>query len=97
MSWRISRQFGRDLHPGIFIEAICDDGVGHHKGVHGCDGCCANAPKEIWDKVSSDEVKKKTYSQTLMERHKAWKDAKGINKMNQGKTKPHDQWFRAAD
>ena len=30
-------------------------GVGHHKGVHGCDGCCANAPKAIWDEVTEDK------------------------------------------
>lgn len=52
--WELQRQVGRDMHNYIFDEAICPHGIGHHKGVHGCDGCCANAPKEIWDKVSKD-------------------------------------------
>ncbi len=52
--WKIYTQHFRDMHPSPFHEAICPHGVGHHKGVHGCDGCCENAPKEIWDKVSED-------------------------------------------
>lgn len=59
MKWKLSKQYYRDMHATPFFEAICPHGVGHHKGVHGCDvvdgkGCCANAPKEIWDKVSID-------------------------------------------
>ena len=30
----------RYMHSRGFIEAICEHGIGHHKGVHGCDGCC---------------------------------------------------------
>jgi len=52
--WTLSREIGRDMHRGIFIEAICAHGVGHHKGIHGCDGCCVNWPKEIANKVSKD-------------------------------------------
>ncbi len=52
--WRIYTQYFRDMHESPFNEAICPHGIGHHKGVHGCDGCCLNAPKEIWDKVSAD-------------------------------------------
>ncbi len=60
--WTLSRQIGRDIHPGLFIEAICPHGVGHHKGVHGCDvsdgdkmvGCCNFCPPEIWKLVSED-------------------------------------------
>jgi len=52
--WKLSNQLGRDLHAYHFVEAICAHGIGHHKGVHGCDGCCANWPKEISDKVSKD-------------------------------------------
>ena len=52
--WRIYSQKYRDMHPGLFIEAICPHGVGHHKGVHGCDGCCKNCPKDLWKKVSKD-------------------------------------------
>ncbi len=52
--WVLSPQVGRDMHSGIFVEAICTHGIGHHNGVHGCDGCCADAPDEIWDKVTVD-------------------------------------------
>lgn len=30
---------------GRRTEWICPHGIGHHMGVHGCDGCCANEPK----------------------------------------------------
>lgn len=30
---------------GKRTEWICPHGIGHHRGVHGCDGCCANEPK----------------------------------------------------
>ena len=52
--WELSKQYGRDIHDSPFFEAICPHGIGHHKGVHGCDGCCEDAPKEIWDKVTKD-------------------------------------------
>ena len=35
-------------------EAICPHGIGHHKGVHGCDGCCDNCPAELWENVTND-------------------------------------------
>lgn len=52
--WKLSVQFGRDMHPGQFVEAFCAHGIGHHKGVHGCDGCCRNWPKSISDQVTKD-------------------------------------------
>ena len=52
--WNLLEQFDRDMHPGRFVEAICFHGVGHHKGRHGCDGCCGRCPEEIWEKVSED-------------------------------------------
>lgn len=52
--WKLSIQSKRGMHPGMFVEAICKHGVGHHKGVHGCDGCCAKVPKKIWNAVSKD-------------------------------------------
>jgi hypothetical protein len=52
--WILSKQKGRDMHAGTFVEAICPHGIGHHKGVHGCDGCCAHWPKEISDEVTED-------------------------------------------
>lgn len=53
--WELSApQNGRDMHNAGFVEALCPHGIGHHMGVHGCDGCCAHAPIEIWEKVSQD-------------------------------------------
>lgn len=45
--WTLSTQVGRDMHSGRFVEAICAHGIGHHRGVHGCDGCCSDWPDEI--------------------------------------------------
>lgn len=53
--WKVPVQYGRDMHCGAFVEAICAHGVGHHKGVHGCDGCCSNCPPEIWNQVTEDK------------------------------------------
>lgn len=56
MEWKLTgEQNYRDMHNAGFVEAICPHGVGHHKGIHGCDGCCANAPADLWAKVSQDE------------------------------------------
>lgn len=52
--WKISIQAYRDMHESPFKEAICPHGIGHHKGIHGCDGCCKDVPKEIWKQVSKD-------------------------------------------
>ena len=52
--WKLLTQHGRDIHAGVFTEAICSHGVGHHKGVHGCDGCCKDLPKELLRKISED-------------------------------------------
>lgn len=53
--WKLTPpQNYRDMHARGFIEAVCAHGIGHHKGVHGCDGCCKDVPKEIWDKVTED-------------------------------------------
>jgi len=54
--WKLSgEQNYRDMHDAGFVEAICAHGVGHHKGIHGCDGCCRTWPKEISDKVTEDK------------------------------------------
>jgi hypothetical protein len=45
---------------GKRTEWVCQHGTGHHKGVHGCDGCCSKAPKDMWDKVPSDKEYSKT-------------------------------------
>jgi hypothetical protein len=64
MPWTLSSQTGRDMHPGVFVEAICPHGVGHHKGVHGCDGCCATWPKEIADRVTKDKSTNSEHKET---------------------------------
>lgn len=59
-NWRLLVQNGRDIHARGFTEAICEHGVGHHKGIHGCHMgkddkmCCMSCPKELWDKVTKD-------------------------------------------
>jgi len=52
--WKLSKPHWRDMHGLSFVEAYCSHGIGHHKGVHGCDGCCDNCPKEIWDKLTDE-------------------------------------------
>lgn len=52
--WKILVQDDRDMHAKGFTEAICEHGIGHHKGIHGCDGCCATWPKEISKQVTRD-------------------------------------------
>lgn len=52
--WKLEEQWDRDIHSKPFYEAICPHGIGHHKGVHGCDGCCDHWPKDITKKVSKD-------------------------------------------
>jgi len=52
--WQLYVQYHRDMHPGRFVEAICPHGVGHHDGVHGCDGCCTTCPPELWKQVTHD-------------------------------------------
>lgn len=53
--WKLTGpQNHRDMHSAGFIEAVCAHGIGHHNGVHGCDGCCSDVPPEIWEKVTTD-------------------------------------------
>jgi hypothetical protein len=52
--WKFIKRFSHIRDNGL-IEAICAHGIGHHKGIHGCDGCCANWPKEVSDRVTKDE------------------------------------------
>lgn len=52
--WKLSKQPFRDIHGAGFTEAICEHGIGHHKGVHGCDGCCETCPESIWSQVTED-------------------------------------------
>jgi hypothetical protein len=36
--YHLSVQNHRDMHDAGFTELICPHGIGHHKGIHGCDG-----------------------------------------------------------
>lgn len=52
--WKLTHpQNYRDMHASGFVEAICAHGIGHHNGVHGCDGCCANMPEEIKSQITT--------------------------------------------
>ena len=53
INWKIKKR-SSDIRSNGLIEAICDHGVGHHNGVHGCDGCCNNMPKEIKDQLTHE-------------------------------------------
>ena len=53
--WSLTPPQSRDIHGTGFVEAVCSHGVGHHKGVHGCDGCCEDCPDELWDKVTDED------------------------------------------
>ena len=37
---------------GKRTEWICPHGIGHHQGVHGCDGCCKDEP--LLEQTSKD-------------------------------------------
>lgn len=53
--WKLWEQHFRDIHKSPFFEASCPHGVGHHKGVHGCDGCCRKILEtEMWAEVTED-------------------------------------------
>lgn len=52
--WKLYPQNDRDMHAADFVEALCAHGIGHHNGVHGCDGCCSDMPQEIRNKVTTD-------------------------------------------
>jgi len=52
--WKLTKPHWRDIHGDNFVEAICPHGIGHHKGTHGCDRCCVDAPKEIWEEVTDE-------------------------------------------
>lgn len=58
MKWTLSTPHWRDIHGSDFVEAFCEHGTGHHKGVHGCDGCCADWPEEISQKVTVEDSSK---------------------------------------
>lgn len=51
--WKIEKRFS-DIRENGLIEAICIHGIGHHLGIHGCDGCCKDLPKELADKLTKD-------------------------------------------
>ena len=44
--WKIVPRYS-DIRSNGLVEAICEHGIGHHRGVHGCDKCCFDWPKDI--------------------------------------------------
>ena len=52
--WTLTEPHYRDIHGSHFVEARCPHGVGHHRGVHGCDGCCGKAPEGLMEKTTKD-------------------------------------------
>jgi len=53
--WKLIKRFS-DIRSEELIEAICKHGVGHHTGIHGCDGCCREMPKKLQCKVTREKV-----------------------------------------
>lgn len=51
---KIQTRFSDMESSGRRTEWICDHGIGHHRGVHGCDGCCAHAPRQEWEQTTED-------------------------------------------
>ncbi len=52
--WKLTDHYFRDIHGSNFVEAICAHGVGHHRGIHGCDGCCDDMPIVLLNKTTKD-------------------------------------------
>lgn len=56
MKWKLEKRWP-DIHTNDgagFIEAVCEHDVGHHRGIHGCDGCCADWPKEVEEATTKE-------------------------------------------
>jgi hypothetical protein len=53
--WTLQKRWS-DIRSNGLIEVICQHGIGHHNGIHGCDGCCAICPDELWEKVTNDNI-----------------------------------------
>jgi hypothetical protein len=51
--WTLHKRYS-DLRGLLMTEAICEHGVGHHNGVHGCDGCCKDMPSEMREEITHD-------------------------------------------
>lgn len=79
LGWKLTApQYYRDMHAAGFVEAMCPHGIGHHKGVHGCDGCCVAAPKDIWAKVTDEESAERELIDSVASKTKhecGWKPA----------------------
>lgn len=45
------------LTMGYSDEYLCEHGIGHEMGVHGCDGCCADPSFEKLYKKKSEKLK----------------------------------------
>jgi len=56
--WKVTKPTFRDIHGSGFVEATCAHGIGHHRGIHGCDGCCFEWPKEISEQTTNEKSDK---------------------------------------
>lgn len=52
---KIKTRFSDMEKSGQRTEWVCPHGIGHHRGVHGCDGCCADEPE--MSKTTDDRQK----------------------------------------
>lgn len=65
MSKKIFKQHRKYELAGIGVmyysdELLCEHGVGHEKGVHGCDGCCSKPEFEKeWNSLQQEKEGKK--------------------------------------
>lgn len=57
MKWKLQKRWS-DIRSDGLIEALCDHGVGHHRGIHGCDGCCRDWPEEVAQETTKDQTLK---------------------------------------
>lgn len=54
---------------GKRTEWICSHGIGHHQGIHGCDGCCVDEPE--MEKTTKDDFQRESIpSKNPMEENK---------------------------
>lgn len=52
--WKIVGRFS-DIRAGGITEAICPHGIGHHRGRHGCDGCCGTPEAKTYMEQTTNE------------------------------------------
>lgn len=75
------------------IEDVCEHGIGHELGIHGCDGCCAEIyprpePKEDWEEefelfwnTPFGRRAMKSFISSLLQKERAKGEAEGAKRM----------------